>query len=180
MPELTPEYTNGLAPLIGPFEGHPQKNQATHLMVGEDHNDEFLPFIHNGNNNHKPDSFKEELYVTLEEVEIHKIDKGNSYREKCFLWVIDATRLLIIREMTPNIKRTQSVPGKPYVCHTNITGGGRAYIGGEMYFCIDGKILVNFSSDRYGFVATEEKKITAIRFMEDCRYKELVRVDQFI
>lgn len=79
--------------------------------------------------------------------------------------------------MTPNILRKKSREDKPYVCHTNITGDGLAYIGGEMYFCKNSNIYINFNSDRFGVVATEEKKVMAIKYIEDCNYKNIIRTD---
>ena len=179
MPELVEEHINGLQPLIDAFEGHPTKTQESHLLTGEKHNDEYLDQIYDGKDNSKPTQFKDELYVTDEEIKEHKIDKGNSYPQKCFLWVIDSKSIKFLWEMTPNILRSESRPDRPYICHTNITGNGKAYIGGEMYFCKNGTIYVNFSSDRYGVVASEENKLMAIKYMEDCNYKNIIRVDRF-
>jgi hypothetical protein len=85
--------------------------------------------------------------------------------------------LKIIWEKTPNTLRGAARPDRPYVCHTNITGSQKAYIGGEMYFCQDGNIYVNFSSDRYGVAATETNKQMAIQYMEECGYQNIIRVD---
>lgn len=177
MPELTGTHINGLLPLISAFEGHPTKTRETHLLEGEKHNDEFLQLIYDGKDNKYPTQFHQHLFVTEEEIQHHKIDKGNPYPLKCFLWIIDNKTIKILWEMTTNISRTKSRPEKPYVCHTNITGDGKAYIGGEMYFCKNGDIYVNFSSDRYGVVATEEKKNMAIQYIEDCEYKQIKRTD---
>ena len=51
-------------------------------------------------------------------------------RKKSFLWVIDATGLKIILESTPNPRSDRGC-----VCHTNITNGGKAIQGGEIFFC---------------------------------------------
>lgn len=177
MPELLEEHTKGLQPLIGAFEGHPSKTRETHLLEGERHNDEFIAVIYDGKDNNYPSQFHQHLFVTDQEIVEHKIDKGNPFPLKCFLWIIDVKSIKLLWEMTPNISRKKSRPEKPFVCHTNITGDGLAYIGGEMYFCKNGNIYVNFNSDRYGVVATEEKKLTAIKYMEDCNYKNIIRTD---
>lgn len=177
MPVINNEYSIGLKPLIDPFEGHPRKTRNDHLLEGEKHNDEFMQFIHDGRDNSFPNQFSKHLLVTKEEISLHKIDLGNSYPLKCFLWVIDSVSLKIIWEMTPNLRRKPSRPDKPYVCHTNITGSGKAYIGGEMYFCVNESIIVNFASDRYGYVSSEENKQMAIRYMKDCNYKNIIRAD---
>ena len=169
MPLLTEAHIMELAPLIGPFEGHPRKSERD-LLDGEQHNDEFLKIIHDGRENANPNNFTQ---VTVEEVTRYKLDTGGSFADKCFLWVIDSESIKIIWELTPNAKRGASRPEKPYVCHTNITGSGKAYIGGEMYFCENGEIYVNFSSDRYGYVATQGKKKMAIQYIKDCNYKQV-------
>lgn len=178
MPILQQEHITGLSPLIYAFEGHPKKTKETHLFDGEKSNEEFLPLIYDGKDNDFPKQFHQGLLVTEAELNQHKIDKGNSFRLKCFLWVIDNNSIKIIWEMTSNVKRGEYVFGKPFVCHTNITGeNGQAYIGGEMYFCENGNIYVNFSSDRFGVVATEEKKLMALKYMADCKYKNIIRTD---
>lgn len=178
MPNLEQEHINKLSPLIYAFEGHQNKKKETHLFEGEKSNEEFLTFIYDGKDNQFPKQFHDGLFVTDEELETHKIDRGNSYRLKCFLWVIDNSSIKIIWEMTSNVKRGEYVFGKPFVCHTNITGeSGQAYIGGEMYFCKNGSIYVNFNSDRFGIVANEDKKLMAIKYMGDCRYKNIIRTD---
>jgi hypothetical protein len=178
MPVLQQEHINQLSPLIYAFEGHPRKTRETHLLNGEKHNEEFLQFIYDGKDNQHPKQFHQGLLVTDAEVQQYKIDKGNSFRLKCFLWVIDANSIKILWEMTSNVKRGEYVIGKPFVCHTNITGeNGQAYIGGEMYFCANGNIYVNFSSDRFGVVATEQKRQMAIKYMQDCNYKNIIRTD---
>lgn len=177
MPEISEIHAKGLQPLIEAFEGHPKKTKETHLLEGEKHNDEFIDFIYNGKDNKLPNQFHNYLYVTSQEVQQYKIDKGNPYPLKCFLWVIDIKSIKILWEMTSNISRKKSRPEKPYVCHTNITGEGKAYIGGEMYFCENENIYVNFNSDRFGVVASEENKQMAIQYMTDCGYKNLIRTD---
>lgn len=178
MPELSRIHVIGLQPLIEAFEGHPSKTPKTHLLDGEKHNDEYLEVIYDGKDNQMPTQFSDELLVTDVEIEHYKIDKGNPYPAKSFLWVIDERSVKILWEMTPNSLRGAVRPDRPYVCHTNITGNGKAYIGGEMYFCQNGTILINFSSDRYGVVASEEKKNMAIQYFQDCNYKNIVRVDR--
>ena len=69
------------------------------------------------------------------------------YREKCFLWVIEKSALKIAREKIRNVKRAHD---PEYICHTNLTNAGNAYIGGEMFFGEDECIYVNYFSDRYG------------------------------
>jgi|GEM_PF-3117684 len=178
MPVLQQEHINSLSPLIYPFEGHPSKTKEAHLFDGEKENDIFLSLVYDGKDNKYPKQFHNGLFVTDAELNGHNIDKGNSFRLKCFLWVIDKDSIKIIWEMTSNVKRGEYVFGKPFVCHTNITGeNGQAYIGGEMYFCVNGNIYVNFRSDRFGVVASQEKKLMAIKYMEDCDYKNIINTE---
>jgi hypothetical protein len=177
MPQLLEKHIAGLAPLINPFEGHATKTIESHILAGEGHNDEFLGLIYDGKDNNFPDQFSGHLYLTPGEVIQNKIENGNPFPLKCFLWVIDQVSIKILWEMTSNIIRKKSNPEKPYVCHTNITGSGRAYVGGEMYFCSNGYIYVNFNSDRYGVTASEQKKSMAIQYMADCNYKNIIRTD---
>lgn len=171
MPALTEEHKSVLGPLILPFQRSPEKTIETHLRVGESHNDEFLQFIHNGIDNNYPEPF---LPLTKKELEEHQILKGGKFLDKCYLWVIDEISIKIILELTPNTKRGKEQPKKAYVCHTNITGCKEAFIGGELYFCEDENIYINFQSDRYGRPETEEKKQMVVKAMEHMLYKNIV------
>lgn len=79
-------------------------------------------------------------------LEFKKKDKDR-YRAKCFLWVIESNCLKIAREAIPNEKRTDD---SGFICHTNLTSAGAAYIGGEILFDKNHIGYVNFFSDRYG------------------------------
>jgi hypothetical protein len=171
MPALTKRHIEILEPLIKPFERSPEKSIDTHIRAGEDHNDEFLEIIHDGIDNHKPEPFFE---LTIQELKENRIIDGGKLLDKCYLWVIDHVSIKIIWEKTMNVRRGEEIPQKPYVCHTNITGCEPAYIGGELYFCEDGNIYINFASDRYGRPETEEKKQMAIKYMKDCGYKNVI------
>jgi len=165
-----------LSPLINPFDRSPTKKLATHLLKGETHNDEFLESIHDGINNHNPQPYYE---LTVEELNTNRVAEGSKFFPKCYLWVIDDTSIKIILESTPNTKRGEELPNKPFVCHTNITGCKPAYIGGELHFCENGIMYVNFSSDRYGRPETQEKKQMAIQYMRDVGYNAVITPDFF-
>src|SRR6185436_18849228 len=96
----------------------------------------------------------------------NRILEGGKFLEKCYLWIIDAVSIKIMLELTPNVLRGTAIPQKPYVCHTNITGCQKAITGGEMYFCEDGNIYINFSSDRYGYRGADKRKERVIEVME--------------
>lgn len=93
------------------------------------------------NNNEPPDIIK----ITLQELRILQ-DPAMEILEKKYLWVIQEDGIRIIKEITPNLRRSP----KKYVCHTNLTGAQKALQGGELYFCEDGSIYINNKSDRYG------------------------------
>ena len=65
-----------------------------------------------------------------------------------YIWVIDEECLKIIEDKTPN-----PFAMRGNVCHSNLTGGKKAFQGGELWFTNKGEIALNFSSGRYG--ATE-------------------------
>lgn len=178
MPELQQTHIQGLAPLIFAFEGQEGKSRELNVLEGEGDTQLYADLITDGKDNGFPKQFHEMHYISEDEVQFHKIDKGNSYALKCYLWVIDQKSIKILWEMTTNLKRKNSNQKKPIVCHTNITGkDGQAYIGGEMYFCKNGSIYVNFCSGRFGIVASETKKNMAIKYMEDCGFKNIIRVN---
>lgn len=172
MPKLTEEHISVLQPLILPFTRSESKSMDKDIHEGEGHNQEFMSYIHDGINNHTPPQYCE---ITIAELTEYDILKGGSYRPKCFLWVIDEISIKILWEDTPNFLRSSI--NKPYVCHTNITGCSEAYIGGEMYFCEDGNIYVNFKSDRYGRPETDEKKQMAIRYIKDVGYQNVKLIE---
>ncbi|MDD4554000.1 MAG: hypothetical protein PHP04_07365 [Bacteroidales bacterium] len=172
MPALNSTHIAVLQPLINPFQRSPTKTIETDLKEGEGHNDEFLNFIHDGINNNPPIQYTQ---ITVTELTEYEILRGGSCRHRCFLWVIDAISIKIIWEGTRNVLRSSI--GKPFVCHTNITACSQAYIGGEMYFCEDGNIYVNFKSDRYGRPETEEKKHMAIQYIRDVGYQNVVPIE---
>ena len=61
----------------------------------------------------------------------------------CYLWVIDVNGISYIREAP-----IASIAGeKPK--HTNLTGGGKAYLGGELWFESDSCLWVSGGSGRY-------------------------------
>lgn len=177
MPAVNETHTKVLGPLIQPFQRSPDKALETHLRKGEGHNDEFLKSIHDGIDNNRPEPYHE---LTIEELKKYRINEGGKYLEKCYLWVIDEVSIKIIWEKTSNILRGEEIPTKPFVCHTNITGCQPAYIGGELHFCADGNIYVNFSSDRYGRPETLEKRKMAIRYIEEVGYKNIVMTNDFL
>jgi len=167
MPALSQEDKNLLGKLIQPFERSQKAADKKVLKPGE--SEKFSDSIHDGIDNKKPKhNF---VYVTTQEVESY-IKTNGRYQEKCFLWIIDDVSIKIIREKTRNTLRTHD---ETCVCHTNLTGAGEAYIGGEMFFCEDGKVYINYFSDRYGN-PTEQQWETAKEYIKRVGYSDLIDI----
>jgi len=173
MPKLTEEEKALLGPLIDPFGRNMIKpEEERRLKDGESDKTEFESLIHSGEENSNPKQF---VTVTVEELSAMKLKSGR-YPEKCFLWVIDAETIKIIREENRNTLRTH----KPrFVCHTNLTGAGQAYVGGELYFCEDGRKIISFSSDRYGNPSDVQWE-TAKKYFEKVGYVPLIDMIEFL
>ncbi len=60
-----------------------------------------------------------------------------------YLWVID------IRGIPYIIEAPVSIIGHALPKHTNLTGGGKAYLGGEMWFISGADLYVSGGSGRY-------------------------------
>lgn len=150
MAELTQAEKQLLGTIIKPFGRSDKSLDKKEPKDGEVEMETFMEFIHTVDWDGQPPQ-----YVTLNESEIASLtsdplafrENRTLYREKCFLWVIDSSFLRIIREKTRNTKR---VHDSEFVCHTNLTAWGEAYIGGELFFGDDGNIYINYFSDRYG------------------------------
>lgn len=166
---LTPQEIAQLSPIIEPFERSDKAAERREIKVGEGEKGDFVDFIHNGVNNSEP---KDLVRVTLLEVLTYlKID--GKHPEKSYLWVIDDQSIKIIREKISNYRRTH----KPdFVCHTNLTGSGKAFVGGEMFFGYDGTIYINTYSDRYGR-PSELQWSAAKDYIVKTGYRKLVDIE---
>lgn len=173
MPALNEQHIALLGPPVLPFERSLNKvfDIEDLKSKGEAHNDEFLYAVHDGIENGLPTT--PYLEVTVEERDKHRILEGRKFKEKCYLWVIDSVSIKIILERTPNALRGAVIPSKRFVCHTNITACHAVLTGGEMYFCEDGNIYINFASDRYGYRGPDERKKRVIEVMEYMKYKNI-------
>lgn len=150
MAELTQEEKRLLGTIIKPFERSNKSPDKKQPKDGEVEMDEFLELIHSVDWDGKPPQYiylrKDEIVALTDDPLTFRANR-TLYREKCFLWVIDSSLIRIIREKTRNVKRTHD---SDFVCHTNLTAWGEAYIGGELFFGEDGNIYINYFSDRYG------------------------------
>jgi len=138
----TAQQIQNLGPATMPF-GRSKTKTIDSLQRGAE---DILYTIENGvydaTNNDEPNDIEK---ITVEELEFVQ-EKPNEIVVKKYLWVIRQNDLRIIPERTPNLKRTR----KQIVCHTNLTGESEALQGGELYFCVNGNLYINNSSDRFG------------------------------
>lgn len=135
---------------ISPFERSENKDAATALRDGEKEDDVCQDTIYVVTWDGDPPKLTKLSHAEIAELKndfIRFRDNKALYREKCFLWVIEEKSLKIAREKTRNVKRTHD---PDFICHTNLTNAGIAYIGGEALFGEDDILYINNFSDRYG------------------------------
>lgn len=143
MAALTLQEKEQLPPMVVPYGRSLKGSELKVLQDGEIETEGFDPPPHAAEFNSEPGNI---VYITEEEIEMY-LNVDGRFEEKCFLWVIDEAIIRIIREQTPNFRRTYD---PTCVCHTNLTGGQQAHMGGEMFFSEDGRVFINPFSDRYG------------------------------
>ena len=66
-----------------------------------------------------------------------------------YLWVIDRRGIPHIFEERLDVLRAPGCAEKKFPKHTNLTGGGEASMGGEMWFATDSALYVSGGSGRY-------------------------------
>lgn len=81
----------------------------------------------------------------------------------CYLWVIDANGIPYIHESP-----IQAICGN-LPKHTNLTGGGKAYLGGELWFETDSCLCVSGGSGRYPPIDSDQLDC-AVRVFRDFGY----------
>ncbi|SRR6266446_4229799 len=175
MPVLTEREKELLAPLISPYEESAKTDEQKSPQEGESDRSAFEDLIHDAANNSKPTH----RYAELTPEETDQLRREGRCPEKCFLWVIDETSIKIIREKTPNPARTLK---QEYVCHTNLTGWGKAFAGGELFFGRAGEVYINPFSDRYGGERLFHGKRwpTVVRYFRRVGYKNLVDIIELL
>lgn len=132
MNELSDEWKRRLGPAVSPFE---RIGFARRVLDGED-----IIFIERiivpG---------RESNPASIARVNPALVTSGDPPMDRKYLWIIDELGLKLLAESTPNPFAARKV-----VCHTNITGGEKAYQGGECWFGTDGNVYINNQSGRYG------------------------------
>ena len=172
MPLPTEDEIKLLGPLIPPFGRNNRTNKLKVVAEGEDIFFDLDDGAYDATGNNDPD---ECVYITKEEFDLLLRDcpkYRDQFFEKKYLWVIGDFGLRFIRENTRNSARAGL---KKYVCHTNLTGGGEAYQGGEAWFCDDKKVGINFFSDRYG-ATTPLQWSAVIQHFKNVGYQNVIEL----
>lgn len=121
-----------LGPLAGPFERYNRLQPEEKKRFMKPREDEFFSaVVYDATEDGKPDG----VLLT---------SKATRSMENKYIWVITPDGLLMAHETTPphsELKR---------MCHSNLTGGKKAYQGGELWFLEDNSVVINFYSGRYG------------------------------
>lgn len=142
-----------IGPEVEPFE---RKGFSSQLLPGE------------------TEILKDQIYDATEDgypenTLFANVDIENPFSKQTrYLWVIKSDGIFIIPEATPNPLSSRGI-----ACHTNITGGKKAYQGGELWFGTDNKIYINPKSGRYG-AENELQWETVIKIFQLAGYKEVV------
>jgi hypothetical protein len=174
MAELTQEEKDNIGPLITPFSRSTKKPELCVIKDGESDIEPFINHIHDAVKDEEPENV---VYLKVEEVETLKANNGR-LEEKCYLWIIDDKSIKMLRERTRNVKRAH----KPQcICHTNLTGGQPARLGGEVFFCEDGRVFLNPYSDRYGGRnITNEQWEAAKAYFKKVGYTSLIDIVELL
>lgn len=132
MAKPTRSQKRKLGPLVAPFERHnrihPEKKRQ--MGPGEDQLVSWAIY----------DASEDGLPGDVQLTDHAVIDETNKY-----IWVITTAGLFMVFESTKGPNRNRSG-----LCHSNITGGKKAYQGGELWFLRDNSVVINFYSGRYG------------------------------
>lgn len=146
----TQQELNGFGELIQPFQRN-RRGKTMEKDLKPAHKESSIESgigdkIYDAVNDGLPNHPKIRNYVTDEIIlQISKRELNNK-KEYCFLWVLDEAGIKILWENTKNPLDIEDGEVK----HTNITGAGLAFHGGELFVTEDNRIFVNNSSDRYG------------------------------
>ena len=175
MPLPNNNEINLFGPLIQPFGRNNTKEESRKILErGEDIFYDLNMGTYDATSNGHPEDV---IFTEVANFELLIKDCGkyrDIYLEQKYLWVIGTWGLRMIRELTRNVARRP----KQYVCHTNLTGGLEAYQGGELWFCEDGRVGVNWFSDRYG-ATTIDQWNAVLNHFERVNYTNLVELKKY-
>ena len=145
-----------LGPLVSPFERHNRLHPESKRVMNIGETELFTSAIYDATEDGKPDN----VLLT---------SRDNRSRATKYIWVITSKGIFIAHEETqghPNRFRTG-------LCHSNLTGGKKAYQGGELWFLNDDSIVINFYSGRYG-AETEEQKRAVVNYFYSVGYDRVI------
>jgi hypothetical protein len=145
---LPEELIADLRPATPPFGRNEPGNQKT-LLPGEDHilSHAILGPCASSSNVLAVHS----LVASLRTVDPDADDE--TIEQSLYLWVIDDSGLRLIREQEFN-----PASRRGHACHTNITGGADAFVGGEVWFTADHYAMLNVKSGRYYYYSEVDGK----------------------
>ena len=159
----TPEELESFGDLIQPFQRNARGKTIADLNEFHKINsiesaigDKIYDAVNDGLPNY-PIEIIHVTHDTLIQIQRRQLENKKEY---CFLWILDTEGIKILWENTENLLDVASREVK----HTNITGGGSAFHGGELFFSADNKIYVNNQSDRYGDSAKDHWDATIAYF----------------
>lgn len=102
-------------------------------------------------------------------------------QDKMFVWLIymkdGELQFRIIPDNTENPQGKNKIGGRPNVCHSNLSAGGKALQGGECWWCDEAKTMyVNYKSGRYRAVTLVQWK-AVVEFFNHVGYKKVIRIN---
>ena len=151
-------------PPISPFERAKKPDHQKVVHEAHANRDAFESKIHDARDDGHPAFPKPTAFATTDQIQriINKDLEASERRRICYLWVINDQGINMLWEGIENL----SDPVEKKVKHTNITGGGKAYHGGEVFFSDTKKIYVNNKSDRYGWSSNQQWDAVVSYFRE--------------
>lgn len=96
-------------------------------------------------------------------VHLSDVPRSLSQRGNTYLWVVAANEVPFALESVEFGKKLKNGEIK----HPNLTGGGHAHCGGELWFIEERKLLLSASSGRYGPQSEQEMDDVALAFKNE-------------
>jgi hypothetical protein len=145
MPKLSADTFLKFGEMVNPYQRKNRLSPNAEPMSVDDEAEKTLFASHNLSDDGLPEG-------------VHLASEENTNNNDCYLWVIDNTGIKVLWE------QTHCESDRGYICHTNITGGEKAYHGGELWFVAGNKIILNHDSGRYDHGTPEEKAAVKAAF----------------
>lgn len=150
-----------LGPLVTPFKRYNASLPHSDRKMGPGEDVFFEEAIYNATDNGYPQ-------------DVIRTDINNLLPTSKYIWVISTFGLFIAFEATPNHPNKN----RDTLCHSNLTGGKRAYQGGELWFLDDGTVVINYRSGRYGAdIDNEQQKAAVIQYFQSVGYANIQAIE---